>query len=361
MFFVNALKCVISKQIMHLRKALLIIVSVILFYGIVFAQSASSTQIHTAPAPLFRDPITDGAADPVLIWNRDEKKWWMLYTQRRANAETPDVAYCYGNDIGIASGEDHGQTWVYRGTLNLEFEKGRNTFWAPDVVFHNGEYHMFVVYIQGVRIHWGGKARMAHYTSKNLWDWKFIGFLRLSSENVIDASLMQMPGGEWRMWYKDDARGATIMLAKSKDLYNWTYDDKPVLGNTKQEGPKIFRFGSYYWMLTDEWHGMRVYRSNDADTWEKQGLILDSTSNRIDDHPSGAHGDVIVVNDKAYVFYFTHPGRTTHFDAHMNASGIYPFDERRSSIEVGPLEIVNGTLVSNRNKPFDFWLPDVNN
>ena len=27
----------------------------------------------------------DGAADPVLIWNREEKKWWMLYTQRRAN------------------------------------------------------------------------------------------------------------------------------------------------------------------------------------------------------------------------------------------------------------------------------------
>lgn len=24
-------------------------------------------------APLFRDPITDGAADPVLIWNRTEK------------------------------------------------------------------------------------------------------------------------------------------------------------------------------------------------------------------------------------------------------------------------------------------------
>ncbi len=28
---------------------------------------------HIAPAPLFRDPITDGAADPVLIWNREEK------------------------------------------------------------------------------------------------------------------------------------------------------------------------------------------------------------------------------------------------------------------------------------------------
>ena len=309
-----------------------------------------------APAPLFRDPVTDGAADPVLIWNRQEKKWWMLYSQRRANVEAPDVAYCYGTDIGVASAEDNGNTFVYRGTLDLEFEKGRNTFWAPDVVYQNGGYHMFVVYIEGVRIHWGGKARLAHYVSQNLWDWKFIDFLMLSSENVIDASIMQMPGGTWRMWYKDDARNAAIMLAESKDLYKWTFNSKPVLGKSVQEGPKIFKYRGWYWMLTDEWQGMRVYRSKDADSWEKQGLILDSASDRPDDTPSGAHGDVIVVNDKAYVFYFTHPGRKTHFDAHMNKDGIYPFNERRSSIEVGPLEIENGTLVSNRNKPFDFWL-----
>ena len=312
---------------------------------------------HTAPAPLYRDPVTDGAADPVMVWNREEKKWWMLYTQRRANVESPDVAYCYGNDIAVASGEDSGRTWVYRGTLNLDFEKGRNTFWAPDVVYYNGEYHMFVVYIQGVRIHWGGKAKMAHYTSKNLWDWKYIGFLTLSSENVIDASLMQMPNGVWRMWYKDDARNAAIMMAESKDLYKWTFDNKPILGNTVQEGPKIFKYKDYYWMLTDEWHGMRVYKSKDATTWEKQGLILDSASARPEDTPSGAHGDVIVIGDKAWVFYFTHPGRKKHFDAHIDENGIYPFNERRSSIQVAPLEFTNGTLISDRSKPFEFSLP----
>ena len=102
---------------------------------------------HIAPAPMFRDPITDGAADPVMVWNREEHCWWMLYTQRRANTEAADVAYCYGTAIGIASSKDHGHTWVYRGTLNLETGKGLNTFWAPDVVYHNGVYHMFVVYL----------------------------------------------------------------------------------------------------------------------------------------------------------------------------------------------------------------------
>ncbi len=116
----------------------------ILFFILFLLYTMSLWGQHQAPAPLFRDPITDGAADPVLIWNRTEKNWWMLYTQRRANSETADVAYCYGNQIGIASSDDHGQSWVYRGTLDLDIEPGHNTFWAPDVVYHNGKYHMFV-------------------------------------------------------------------------------------------------------------------------------------------------------------------------------------------------------------------------
>jgi len=104
----------------------------------------------------------------------------MLYSQRRVNTEAPDVGYSYGTKIGIASTEDHGQTWVYRGTLDLEFEKGLNTFWVPDIVYYHGLYHMFVGYIKGARIHWGGQARMAHYTSINLWDWKFLTALKIN-------------------------------------------------------------------------------------------------------------------------------------------------------------------------------------
>ena len=107
----------------------------ILFFILFLLYTMSLWGQHQAPAPLFRDPITDGAADPVLIWNRTEKNWWMLYTQRRANSETADVAYCYGNQIGIASSDDHGQSWVYRGTLDLDIEPGHNTFWAPDVAY----------------------------------------------------------------------------------------------------------------------------------------------------------------------------------------------------------------------------------
>jgi len=42
--------------------------------------------LRTPPAPLYRDPVFDGAADPSLVWNDKERAWWIFYTNRRANA-----------------------------------------------------------------------------------------------------------------------------------------------------------------------------------------------------------------------------------------------------------------------------------
>ena len=44
-------------------------------------------QKNAAPKPLFDDPVYHGAADPVIIYNKAKKKWWMLYTNRRASIE----------------------------------------------------------------------------------------------------------------------------------------------------------------------------------------------------------------------------------------------------------------------------------
>lgn len=313
-------------------------------------------ELRTAPAPLFRDPVTDGAADPVIIYNEKEKTWWMLYTQRRANLELPDVAFCYGNAIGVAVTEDHGQNWIYKGTLNLEFEKGHNTFWAPDVIYHNGRYHLFVTYIQGVYSHWGGSSQLLYYTSDDLWSWKLEQPVDVGMKNVIDGCIIQKPDGSWRMFYRGDNNWTNA--SDSRDLKNWTLIKEPVIKGEKHEGPNVFKFKNYYWMVTDEWSGMRVYRSSNLQNWTKQGKILNEiNSKRFDDHPTGAHGDVVVAGDKAYIFYFTHPGRKEHTIATMNENGIYPFNERRSSIQVAELVFNNGTLVAKRDEPFDFWMP----
>ncbi|WP_240671040.1 family 43 glycosylhydrolase [Lacibacter luteus] len=322
------------------------------------AQKTDSV-FHKAPAPLFRDPIYDGAADPVLVWNKIEKNWWMFYSARRANMPTQDVAAYYGTRIGVASSSNHGQTWLFRGYLDLEFEKGMNTFWAPDIIYHNNEYHMFVVYIKGVRNHWGGPSQIVHFTSKDLWDWKYDQPLKLSSDKVIDATIYKKPDGRFRIWYKDETRGSVTMMSESSDLKNWETAREPAIGGKAHEGPKVFRYKDYYWMLTDEWQGMRLYRSTDLEHWDKQGLLLDKPSKREDDTPSGAHGDVVVVGDKAYIFYFTHPGRKIHGETKPDPDGQWFHTNHRTSIQVAPLKFVNGTLEATRDEPFDFHLPDM--
>lgn len=309
------------------------------------------------PAPLYRDPITDGAADPCIVYNPFEKAWWMLYTQRRANVETADVAYCYGNDIGIAYSEDNGRTWRYRGTLDLNFERGKNTFWAPDVVCHKGVYHMFVSYIRGVGNHWGGTSKMMHYTSANLWDWKCEGPAKLPKDNIIDATLLQKEDGTWRMWYKWDSKS---YYADSHDLSTWTGPDVPAVSDKPHEGAKAFRYQGHYWFVTDEWQGMGVYRSDDLEHWTKQpGHILDAPSHRKDDYPSGSHGDVVVIDGRAYIFYFTHPGRRFHTQDFHDENGNIPYRYRRSSIQVAELQVADGILsVKDRDKPFSIFLPN---
>jgi hypothetical protein len=71
--------------------------------------SAQDPAMPVAAKPLFRDPVFDGAADPVVIWNHHENKWFMFYTNRRAKApasETPGVTWVHGTRIGIAESSD---------------------------------------------------------------------------------------------------------------------------------------------------------------------------------------------------------------------------------------------------------------
>ena len=335
------------------RRILFLVIAVASFFPAIAQQ-------HRAPAPMYRDPITDGAADPVVFWNDVEKCWWMLYTQRRANQETADVAYCYGNPIGIAQSDDNGASWYYRGTLDLKIDRGHNTFWAPEIVYDKGVYHLFVAYIKGVRNQWGGRARLVHFTSKNLWDWKYRGPLDVGSENAIDITVFKKPDGTWRAWYKDETAGAHTFYSDSHDLFHWTKGQQAI-GGVACEGPKVFQFKDYYWMITDEWHGFRLYRSSDLSNWERQGILLGEASSRPQDRPQGAHGDVVVTGDKAYVFYFTHPGRDSHPHSPLSNIGNQAYELRRSVIQCGELVFKDGTLECNHEAGFDFYLPNMNN
>lgn len=300
-------------------------------------------------APLFRDPVFDGAADPAVIWNREEQEWWMFYTNRRAWSPNIGVAYVHGTDIGIAASGDHGKTWIYGGTAEgLEFEWGRNTFWAPEVIEHEGIYHMYVSYVRGIPSDWNCDRKIIHYTSKNLQNWKYESVLSLSSNRVIDACVYQLPDKRFKMWYKDEINNSYTYTAYSTDLYRWQPGGAEIT-DCAHEGPNVFTFAGKYWMITDPWDGLGVYVSEDLETWKRCSNILKTPGIRQDDGTPGAHADVLVCGEHAYIFYFTHPEKE---DPELkNAEDmISEYRRNRSTIQVAELLVRNGELVCERDR-----------
>jgi hypothetical protein len=307
-------------------------------------------------SPLWRDPVDDGATDPMVV-RHPSGTWRMLWTQRRPSATGPGVTWVHGSDLGVAESDDGGATWRYLGTIGaaqglpVTGTAPRDTYWAPEVVQSGGTFHMYLTVVPGVPDRWPGHVRRIHHlTSPDLESWTDHGPLPLSSERVIDACVHPLPDGGWRLWYKDEADGSTTWAADSADLFTWTVHGQ-VIGGRGHEGANVFRLGGWFWMIVDEWRGQMVYRSDDLETWEPQGLILDESTDRADDVAPGHHAHVEVVSPDpdavdavAWIVYFTHPGRAE--------AGLDPESPagRRASVLVGELRVQGDRLVCERGE-----------
>ena len=162
---------------------------------------------------------------------------------------------------------------------------------------------------------------------------------------MIDASVTPLPGGGWRMWYNNERDKKSIYYADSKDLNQW--EDKGQAIAARGEGPKVFYWQNKYWMIVDVWKGMEIYSSVDLLHWDKQATrILEEGGTGKDDGAIGGHCDVVVNNNKAYVYYFTHPGRTKIAPAPVSSVAA-----KRSVIQVAELKYENGAITCDRNAP----------
>lgn len=298
-----------------------------------------------ADKPLFRDPKFDGAADPVVIWSRKENRWFMFYTNRRANLkETEGVDWVHGTPIGIAESIDGGETWTYKCDANINYGNKDYTYWAPDVIEDKGKYHMFLTVVPGIFSNWQHEREIVHLVSDNLVDWSFQNKCELISDKVIDAAVIKAPNGKWRMYYNNERDNKSIYYSESDDLIKWNNYGK-VIKDQRGEGPKVFRWKRKYFMIVDNWNGLGVYVSEDMENWTRQKKnILQGGGTGVDDCTQGQHADVVVNNDRAYIFYFTHPGRIG------NNIGKDTYETRRSSLQVAELEYVNGEIICNRDK-----------
>ncbi|HEY3760887.1 MAG TPA: glycosyl hydrolase [Verrucomicrobiae bacterium] len=297
------------------------------------------TAVHK---PLYRDPIMDGASDPTVIWNGADKKWYMFYTSRRANVPGlgPGVAWVHGTPIGIATSDD-GATWKYLRDANIIYPDAvaDKTYWAPAVVEHNGLFHMYLVYVPGIFQDWDHPRYIIHLTSTNLIDWQYESTLPLAHPKVIDAGVLHLPDGTWRLWYKDEVTGSSCDYADSPDLYHWTDHGKVAgLSDRGGEAPVAFHWKDHYWLFRDIGHGLALYRSDDAANWMRVGTLLQDRGTGADDDGVGHHPDVILSSDRAYMFYFVQP---------RSGGG------RRSSIQVVELkyDAAKNILTADRNHP----------
>lgn len=317
---------------------------------ILFFVISTKAQNKTAPKPLFDDPVYHGAADPVIIYNKKKKCWWMLYSNRRASINDSTVQWVHGTRIGIAESKD-GRNWKYKDTANINYRPDSGyTFWAPDVIEHNGMYHMYLTYVPGTFKDWNHPRVIVHLTSSDLQNWNYQSIIKLLNEKVIDASVFKVNDSLWRMWYNNEKDGKSIYYADSKDLYHWADKGKSIA--TRGEGPKTFYFKGKYFMIIDAWKGMEIFSSDDLLAWKKQtSRILESPGKGLDDQAIGGHCDVVVNNDRAYVFYFTHPGRQK---ARPAARG--SFDDKRSVIQLAELKYVNGEIICDRDVPVNIKL-----
>lgn len=310
-------------------------------------RAQNTTDEKIADKPLFRDPVYDGAADPTVIWNQKEKKWFMFYTNRRTNAKGLDgVSWVHGTRIGIAESVDGGASWSYRDTCEIQYRLTDYTHWAPEVIEHNGLYHMYLTYVPGVFTDWNHPRWIVHLTSKNLIAWKFESKLELASDRCIDACVFGLPDGNWRMYYNNERDGKSMYYADSPDLFHWTDSGKKVVGDQAGEGPNVFFWKGKNWMVVDNWKGIGVYSSDDLVNWTRQAKnILQEPGTGADDRVIGGHPGIVVSGDRAFIFYFTHPGRIPE------NKGKDISETRRSSIQVAELEYVDGQIVCDRNKP----------
>lgn len=298
-----------------------------------------------APKPLYRDPVHDGAADASTVYDPVRREWVMFYTARRATlplTDEKDVTWVHGTPIGVARSKD-GSRWRYDGTAAIPTACTGATLWAPEVQRFGGKWHLWLTVVPGVFRDWNADRFLVHLTSADLKRWECGDRVELGSDRIIDASVVAMPGGGWRMWFNDERAGKAIKFADSSDLKTWRVGGTVVF--TPGEGPKAFRWRDRWWLVSDAWRGLLVMRSDDATHWTRQdGYLLPDAGTRPTDRAKGQHPDVIVSGDRAYLVYFVHQGGEPE-------AAKDPRWARRSVLQIVELRERDGRLSVDRNSP----------
>lgn len=223
---------------------------------------------------------------------------------------------------------------IYDGPTDptLEWNAERQEWW----MFYT-QRRANVPNLQEVACVYGSKVGIAA-TKNNGKNWYYVG----------TANLPEPMQGQSTFWAPDSKTNTGV----SKDLTTWKVTGKCEIDDVPHEGPIVFYWKNKYWNIIDECNlgyvGLHCYESDDATNWTYNSTILNKPGLRPDDFDQGRHCDVVVIGDRAFIFYFTHPGRTYKMDGMEVEENTWNY--HRASIQIAELEYVDGKIVCDRDK-----------
>ena len=216
----------------------------------------------------------------------------MYYTQRRGSG----IALIHGTNIGMAASDDNGATWKYLGTADITYGQDQHpddyTYWAPEVIWVTDIYHMYLTFVPGIFNDWNHPREIVHLTSKDGIKWDTVGKLDLKSGKAIDPCVIQLPDGNWRMFYKDEEKPDPLLCRQPRPLQVGSQGQRR--HRPQRRRPQVLSLAGQ--ILAHRRHtGPRAGRlvSDDCTHWKPQDGVL-----------FGNHGDVVVSGDRAWWFYF---------------------------------------------------------
>ena len=111
----------------------------------------------------------------------------------------------------------------------------------------------------------------------------------------------------------------------------------------------MFELGGIKWMISDYWKGLAVYRSDDFEHWIRCADILDESGSRPMDKGWGHHADVVVREERAFIFYFCHPFACEDGRQGDKLTGLTEADRNKAVIQAAEITVRDGALRCDRN------------
>jgi hypothetical protein len=260
-----------KKSIQRSAMAVLLFSSIML--GIVLMLTSSfhgrATQSpHIEIGALMTLYKTDYLNDHTIIYSAHEKKWHLY------GIEHPHTRFIHLTADSLTQ-----EGWDKR----EPFTDGSAEIWAPHIVHHDDQYHMFYTKI-------GVPREIHHVVSKDLDQWSesqgpVLALANEQNENLKNKDPMVFWDEErkqWIMYYsrmKDDKHWV-VGCSTSHDLHTWSdhricFDEHTASPGV--ESPFVVKYGDDYYLFLSArpWPagGEDVFRSQSPYSWNVDGLV----------------------------------------------------------------------------------------